>query len=331
MRFQNTIIILFFIFIGCNYTNEYNPIEIKLSEEFSIKDAEYSGLVFANEELLLLPQFPNRFSGHMGGNILSIPKEKIEHYILDKIKEPIKPRKIGFNDDGISKTISGFEGFEAIVVVGDSVYLTIEAKEGEGRFGYIVWGKADWEKGEIHLDQSSVKKIQSNLFMSQMSFESLVKWNNFLVAIYEANGLEITHSPQAIVFDLELNQLYNIPIPNIEYRLTDATSISKDGFFWVINYFYPEEHRLKPAIDPIAERFGKGETHAKENTVERLVQFSFKNGKMIFGPKPPVQLSLNAGIARNWEGIEILDNYGFLIISDTHPRSLFSFVPFEFR
>ena len=315
--------------MGCNSIMEYNPMEIKLSEEFSIKEAEYSSLAWSGQQLLLLPQFPNRFSGHMGGNILSISKHRIDSYISGKIDQPIEPNKIGFNDDGLSKTIPGFEGFEAIVVHGDSVYLTIEAKEGEGRFGYIVFGKADWEKQEIHLDHSSLKRIQSNLFISQMSFETLLMRDDSLIAIYEANGRKITNIPQAAVFDKALNQLDNIPIPSIEYRLTDATSISQEGVFWAINYFYPEEETLKPDSDPIAESFGRGKTHAKESTVERLLQLSFENGGVILGPKAPVQLTLEKGIPRNWEGVVVLEDRGFLIIADTYPRSLFSFVPFR--
>ena len=57
---------------------EYNPMEIKLSEEFSIKEAEYSSLAWSGQQLLLLQQFPNRFSGHMGGNILSISKLRFD-------------------------------------------------------------------------------------------------------------------------------------------------------------------------------------------------------------------------------------------------------------
>ena len=41
------------------------------------------------------------------------------------------------------------------------------------------------------------------------------------------------------------------------------------------------------------------------------------------------QLEFEKGIPRNWEGVVVLEDRGFLIIADTYPRSLFSFVPFR--
>lgn len=303
------------------------PLEIKLAEEFTIGDPEYSGLAWVGQNLILLPQYPDRFPGPLGGNILSVPKERIQSYLSGPQDTPLILKKIGFNDDGVSKTVPGFEGFEALVIDEKSIYLTIEAKEGEGRLGYIVSGTVDLVLGEIHLDRSSLKQIRSSSFMFQMSFESLLMWGDLLVAFYEANGQGITESPQAVVFDKELNQLEEIPIPFVEYRITDATSISEEGFFWMINYYYPGEEKLKPKSDPIVQQFGQGTSHAKEETVERLVQFFIKDGNLTFGNRPPIQLTLETDVSRNWEGIVRLDNQGFLIISDTYPRTIFSFVP----
>ena len=60
-----------------------------------------------------------------------------------------------------------------------------------------------------------------------------------------------------------------------------------------------------------------------------MLQFSLQKGRVILGPKAPVQLTLGTGVSRNWEGIVVLEDRGFLIITDTHPRSLLSFVPFR--
>ncbi|MEE2876247.1 MAG: hypothetical protein VX822_00480 [Candidatus Neomarinimicrobiota bacterium] len=316
-----------FLFSGCGTVHEYRPVEISLANEFTVDEPEYSGMAWAGQNLVILPQFPDRFPGSQGGNLLSIPKKRIEDYLTGKDVTPIIPNKIAFNDNRVLRAVPGFEGFEALFIDGNSVFLTIEAKEGEGRRGYIVSGTADWKLGKVHLNRLSLKQIRFDLFMPQMSFESLILWKNSLVAIYEANGRPVSDSPEAAVFDRELNQLQNLPFPSVEYRITDATAVAPDETFWIINYFYPREERLRPEVDPIADRYGQGPTHTTEETVERLLQLSFHEDGLLLVERPPVQLSLMEGKARNWEGIVRLDDRGFLLISDTYPRTIFSFVP----
>ncbi len=86
------------------------PLEIKLAEEFTIGDPEYSGLAWVGQNLILLPQYPDRFPGPLGGNILSVPKERIQSY-LSGPHTPLILKKIGFNDDGVSKTVPVFDVF----------------------------------------------------------------------------------------------------------------------------------------------------------------------------------------------------------------------------
>ncbi|MBH30473.1 MAG: hypothetical protein CMG71_00600 [Candidatus Marinimicrobia bacterium] len=321
----------FFCFSACATVSEHHPVEIVLAEEFTKREPEYSGLAWAGQDLILLPQFPDRFPGDEGGNLLAVPKKRIENYLSGANRDPIVPRKITFNDNGVSDAVPGFEGFEALVADDNHVYLTIEAKEGEGRRGYIVSGSADWTEGKIRLNRSSLKQIQFEAFMSQMSFESLLLWNELLVTMYEANGSVVTDSPRALVFDQSFNELQPLFLPSIEYRITDATAVDEDGKFWIINYFYPGEEKLKPAVDPIAERYGRGSTHRIEPTVERLLQLELGEEGISFTERPPIQLSLMAGEARNWEGIVTLDDRGFLLISDTYPTTILSFVSLEPR
>ena len=82
-------------------------------------------------------------------------------------------------------------------------------------------------------------------------------------------------------------------------------------------------------MDPIAERYGRGSTHKVERTVERLLQLELGEQGISLRERPPIQLSLMAGEARNWEGIVTLDNRGFLLVSDTYPRTILSFLSLE--
>jgi hypothetical protein len=59
------------------------------------------------------------------------------------------------------------------------------------------------------------------------------------------------------------------------------------------------------------------------------LQLSIGEEGLALTDTPPIQLSLMEGEARNWEGIVALDDLGFLIVSDTYPRTIFSFIPIE--
>ena len=118
--------------------------------------------------------------------------------------------------------------------------------------------------------------------------------------------------------------------PNIEYRITDATRIDQNGRFWAINYFWPgDKKRLKPAADPIAETSGKGKTHQSSDVVERLIEFEIKDEIINFSDHEPIQLELDKDAPRNWEGIVRIDDKGFLIATDKHPKMILGFVPIK--
>lgn len=327
-RFPRDVVITLLLFTGCNTVVEQTPMEISLSEEATAGEPEYSGLAWYGDNLVLLPQYPDRFPGRLGGNLLTVPRDRILAYLDGGEMEPIVPEKVAFDDDGVMSVVPGFEGYEAVVFVGDRIFLTIEAKEGEGRRGYIVAGSVNSDRREIHLEGPSLREIALDTLIFEMSFETLVQRSESLITFYEANGRTVTPSPKAPVFDLRLNVLEQLSIPSVEYRITDATAISGDGSFWAINYFYPGDENLKPLRDPISEAYGEGRSHSRRETVERLIQFSFQGNSVVRVERPPVQLSLLAGESRNWEGIVTLDDRGFLIITDTYPRTIFAFVPF---
>jgi hypothetical protein len=130
-------------------------------------------------------------------------------------------------------------------------------------------------------------------------------------------------------FNLDLTPLDPLPMSNLEYRITDAYPVS-DTQFWVINYFFPGDTKLKPADDALTALYGQGATHAQYTTVERLVLMQVDSvGKIVPADQPPVLLQLlNDDDSRNWEGLVVLDDLGFLLATDKYPETLFAFVPF---
>ncbi len=126
-----------------------------------------------------------------------------------------------------------------------------------------------------------------------------------------------------------LSQNNHIPLrhhalfPNLEYRLTDVTEVDGQGRFWAINFFWPgERKRLKPVEDGIEKRG----THSQFEHVEQLVEYQVNADKIIRTDSEPIQLVLEKN-SRNWEGLVRLDDQGFLMIVDEHPRTILAFVP----
>jgi hypothetical protein len=112
----------------------------------------------------------------------------------------------------------------------------------------------------------------------------------------------------------------------VEYRITDVTALDGQARFWAINYFFPDESELKPRVDPLAERYGRGPTHTQAEHVERLLQFHYTPAGLELVDRPPLQLALLPDEARNWEGIVHLEGRGFLLVTDKFPETILAFV-----
>ncbi|NIM15829.1 MAG: hypothetical protein GTO45_27885 [Candidatus Aminicenantes bacterium] len=346
-----SIILLLLNFIACssNTPEETAVIEIELIGPVANPESEVSGLAWYKNYLVFLPQYPDPEEINPANHpkLFAIPKEEILAY-LDNRKNnnhpsPIEPQAIDFiiEKELYEKisSIEGFEGFEAIAFWENKVFMTIEASPGH-MLGYLVSGEVEITPAlkKITLkhtgsSESELVKIEPKPGINNMAYETLVVTGNEVIALYEANGKHVKTSPRACVYDHDLNFIKALAFPDIEYRITDATALDDSHRFWCINYYYPgEKNKLNPAKDPIAKEYGKGKTHNRSQTVERLVAFEYKSpDKITLVNGPPLQLKLKGpdkNDARNWEGIVRLDNRGFLLVTDKRPWTIFGFVEF---
>lgn len=303
---------------------EQTVITIPLAGRAANKDAEYSGLAWYGDNLILLPQYPSRF-GSGDGALLAITKTDIVAFLDGKNKNAITPREIVLKAPGLAQRIAGFEGFESIGFVGDQIFLTIESKPSAMQ-GNLVKGKIAPDLSTIEIDTTTLVAIPPQADITNFSDEALVVTKNKLLTLYEANGAGVNAKPVAHVFDFKPAAAGTLAFPNIEYRITDATPTDDANRFWAINYFFPGDVKILPLSDPLALRFGKGKTHAQYPQVERLVEFQYSDSGVTLTNTPPIQLTLPNTDARNWEGIARLDNRGFLIATDTYPQTLLGFV-----
>lgn len=302
-------------------TGDEQPVVlIPLAGEVANASAEVSGLAWHGDSLILLPQYPERF-GAGDGSLFALPKEDIVSFLDDKSATPLEPAKVTLSAAGLKESIPNFQGYEAIGFHGDQVFMTIEAGEGADMRGYLVSGTM--AGNEIKLDTSKVVEIPLPIASENHTDEALVVTDDKVLTFYELNGVDLVSQPAAQVFDFELNPEDSVSLPNLEYRLTDAAF--SDGKIWVVNYFYPGDTDMLPKVDPLAEKFGEGPTHAQYEQVERLVELSYSDSGITLTDSAPVQMSLVED-SRNWEGLVLLDQRGFLVATDKYPGTLLGFV-----
>lgn len=292
-----------------------NPIqEIDLEGIITNPKQEISGMDWYNDNLFLLPE-------NLGGYLFMVKKNEIQKQ-LSLQKGSIKPIKTIFNTPDYSKSILGFDGFEAIAFYGNNIYVTIEADENGEMVGYIAWGNIDPISYETTILEKNIQKISTPIQIDNLSYESIIRHENNLLLLYEANGSSLRKDPYQLLISLNDFSSKKIKGPNIEYRITDATKVRKNKF-WAINYYWPgDKKNLKPSLDKLS----KNKKTNSDQTIERLVEFKIKKNSISLTRKKPINLILEEGNSRNWEAIVRFGESGFLIATDKYPRMILAYI-----
>lgn len=294
------------------------PVEIPLPSPFNQPELEYSALAWYRDYLILLPQYPT-------GYIVALSRPDIASCLENPAHPPVQPIRVPFLGDEFKQLISGFEGFEAILIEDTLVTLMVEINHGHEMSALAIQGQfPSLEKG-ISLDPSRTVEIMTPRKKRNMAYESLISVDGQYIPLYEANGARVNEDPWQPVLGPDLQVVDKIPFPTIEYRITDATDMDETGKFWVINYLWPGDYRLlKPAPDP----FLPGGKAVKPGTaVERLLEMEYRDNHIFVTPTPPLNIPPSDSQSRNWEGIARYGDQGFIIITDKHPRTILLFVP----
>lgn len=301
---------------------EAAPTTIPLTGPITDADAELSGLAWYGDWLILLPQYPTFATGGEDGLLFALPRADILAFLDGSLDTPLTPIEIPFSGN-LGRELSRFEGFEAVTFAGNVAYLTVETSPGK-MLGYLVSGQIAPDLSQFTLNLDAATPIEPQADSPNHTDETILLTDDTLITIYEASGLP--DNPVAHRFGQDLQPLDTIGFPSIPYRVTDATAVDANGRFWVINYFFPGEGRLRPETDPILPASAQGATHRQFDQVERLLELQLTDGAITLTDTPPIQLSLIAD-ARNWEGIVRLDDRGFLLVTDKFPETILAFVP----
>lgn len=302
---------------------------IPLMGEISDRESELSGLCWYGSKLLLLPQYPNRFNEQQG-KIFFIEKDVIDRNIKGIDVSPIKPKYFTIDLTNMEHLFSLGSGFEAVTIISDTAYFTIEHLNKGKTESIIVLGIIDTVDYKISLVNNSAVKDPQNLEIHNISDESILAYKNKIIPIYEIFGKNLNFDPKVSVFDKNLNYESYLNFPNIEYRITDVTAADDSGYFWAVNYFYPgDNNKINPAEDIILRKYGIGESHRYLDPIERIIKFRIREKNIEICDVIPIYLQLFNDTGRNWEGIVKYENQGFLLVTDTFPNTILAFAAFQ--
>ncbi len=310
---------------------------LELTGPLDDPQVEVSGMTWKGDTLVIMPQNPTLFAGEGSMGFFAIRRSRILAAINGTVEGPILPRQVNCQAVGMSRIVEGFDGLEAMGLIGDRCYMTVEAEDDTSMSSYLVCGHYDMVNNEVVMDMTKLTSIPMGLNIPNIAEESIVIDGDQVITISEANGLNVNPSPVGKVFNTQIEFQGTMPFPQIEYRVTDATKVGEDGRFWVINYYFPREReKLNPAPDPELERFGDPLAYDPDVCVERLLEMRIvrtcRQGDFIERTDtPPVNLTLlPTGECRNWEAVVRLGDMGFLMMTDEYPGTLLAFVPYDF-
>ena len=176
---------------------EIVPLPIPLTGGPELTEAEISGLAWVGDSLVLLPQYPASF----GGSVFVIDRAEIERVLSAPDGDPISARRVPLDAPALEQELPGFDGFEAIAVDGDDVFVTVETRRGSGASsGYVLAGRVQGDLERIVIDPTRRAELLPQNDLVNTSYEALVVHGDRVLAIYETNG-EVNPSPRVLVFD----------------------------------------------------------------------------------------------------------------------------------
>ena len=303
---------------------------IPLTGPIASPDAQISGMAWYGDTLVILPQYPEKNIAQTGAaSVFALSKQDILDYLSGSLIGPLTPFMLPFQAPNFASQIPGYEGYEAIAFDGELVFLTIEANHQGSMQGFLISGEIQPDLNQIRLDPTSLTEIPLPVQIFNYAYETLLITDGQALTIYEANGTELNPNPSA--FSIERSSLTPnvVDFGNIEYRLTDATALDENGRFWVMNIFMPIEFWLYTNSDPLFEKYGQGDTHTEHMNVERMLELQYDGESFSLTENEPVQLELiDEFNSRNWEALVILEDMGFLAMTDTYPETILGFIPF---
>lgn len=319
---------------------------IVLPQSINNVNEEFSGIAMYGNRLYLEPQYGNHKETKLDGDFLiySIAADSIDRVIDGKDSILTAYRTIHIkNLDKLPDSVKNdYEGFEALSIVNNTAYLSIETHDSYG-YCFLLKGILDTVKNEILIDPLHFITLKRYLRIDNAGFES-VTWlpkEQKLLAYYEFNGE--AEGGHGYLIDTAFNKVpEHIETPFLYFRLTDIAATTDDKIYG-INYFWNgdynaylnndllknQKEKIKKSIPDLQKPIDSNPDYLKQKTTNyaRIVMLNSrkdKHWKQVTSAFPAFK--------NNWEGIALYRK-GALIITDANRSSkqlsTFGYIAFE--
>jgi hypothetical protein len=295
---------------------------------------EYSGMCTYGNRVYLLPQYGDHKTlikkDNLKGEFLiySLLTDSIGRVVdgKDSVLSTYKTLKV-LNLDKLPDNLADeYEGFEAISIVNNTVFLSIETDDKSPNC-YLLKARLDTINNQIIIDQQHIINLKRPELINNAGFEA-VTWlpkENKLLAYYEYNGMPA--GGQGYLIDTSFaKQPAPIKAPQLYFRITDITADAK-GTIYGINYFWNgdykyyldndklnhQEENIKNIIPNLRDSLVKdaGYLKSSKTTYARIVKLkNIKDNKW-------QQVATFPGNKNNWEGLTLYRK-GALVITDAN-------------
>ena len=297
--------------------------EIVLAGDIAKAESQISGMAWWRNTLVLLPQYTD---WRRGKSVLyTIPEKTIRAYLDTETPMPITPEELPIV---VPKSISahaGFEGLEAILIIQDRVYVTVEISHNGLMQAYLVTGTI--AKTGVTLTDTRIP-LPAPLQIPNMAFESLSAYQNDVIAFFEVNSPRLPVQSVAYLCEKGIAPCVPLPLESVMFRITDATRSNSRRQLWILNQsFKAIEKKLQSTMetDPCSTLLGNTKGYGQ------LMPFQLTTEDIRRDTSRPVLCIQMQHVDKripNFEGLVRLDRKGFLVITDAYPRTLFGFVEY---
>jgi hypothetical protein len=158
------------------------PIILEMSGPLTSAQAEVSGMTWKGDTLIVLPQNPTLFGNQGQLGFFVISRSQILAAIEGTADGPILPRPVSCRAPGLSRIVKGFDGLEAMALMGDHCFMTVEAGDDTTMAGYLVCGHYDVVSNEVVMDLHDRLKSVSKGYAS-LDYHVAGWWKSDLVKL----------------------------------------------------------------------------------------------------------------------------------------------------
>ncbi|HEX8429426.1 hypothetical protein [Hymenobacter sp.] len=296
---------------------------ISLPAEIADRNNQLSGLYLRNNQLLLLAE--SRLQEHAEAKMYALDLASVEAQLAQKSAELAYKKYVIQNLEQIRARIDStgqhYEGLEAVTVLDDVAYFSIETAT-SSPYCYVIKGSVDDSQATITLDTHYLvplakPTLSNGAHIYNAGFEAMSSYGKRLLLLYEYNYFAHDNYafalPNAAVMP-DIPQL--IPMQRLPFRVTDMVQEGKNRFA-AINYFFngADDSVYRPAPTDPNTRLVRPDT--KYQNYCRLIRVYYKRNKVSW--KPLFELPKEY-MTYNWEGLAAYRG-GYFLINDKYGPS----------